>query len=117
MLTFTLGTWVEKPLTTSALFFIPRTVPPAFWWGLSRNLVELTMVYPLETPLFHLPLLPIPIIVLNLGPHHCSLSDKDRLEQTPDPANAFWQQEQKALLHNLPLGKLSEYGDPLLWFC
>jgi hypothetical protein len=112
-LTFTLETWVEKKLTTAALFFIPPMVP-AFWWGLSRHLVQLTTVYPTETPLVHHPLLPIPIIVLYLGPHHCSLLDKDRLEQTPDPSNAFWHREQKALLRGLPPGTLLEYGDPLL---
>ena len=110
--TFTLETWVETPLTTSALFFIPCTVL-AFWWGLSWHLIELATVYPSETWLLHPPLLPIPIIVLYLaGTHCCSLPDKDRLERTPDPANAVWHRAQKELLSGLPPGALSEYSDP-----
>jgi hypothetical protein len=53
--------WPE--LTTSSLFFVPRTVP-AFWWGLSRHLVELPSIYPHLTPLRYQPRLPIPIVVL-----------------------------------------------------
>ena len=50
VITFILETWVERPLTTSALFFIPWTVP-AFWLGLSRYLIELAK-FPLLTPTF-----------------------------------------------------------------
>jgi hypothetical protein len=50
VLLFMLEVWSERPLTSSSLFFIPRTVP-AFWWGLSRHLVELPTIYPHLTPL------------------------------------------------------------------
>jgi hypothetical protein len=108
-LTFTLETWCERPLTTAALFFIPRTVP-AFWWGLSRHLSELATVYPHVTALFCPPLLPIPIIVLYLAPYRRSLSTNNRLERTPLPPNAFWHWEQRALLRGLPPGVLPDSG-------
>ena len=98
---FMLETWAERPLTSSSLFFIPRTVP-AFWWGLSRHIVELETIYPHLTPLRYQPLLPIPIVVLYLPPHTRALSTKDRLARTPVPANAFWHREQAALLRRLP---------------
>lgn len=42
-LTFMLETWVERPLTTSGLFFTPRVIP-AFWHGLSRHMRELPTI-------------------------------------------------------------------------
>jgi hypothetical protein len=112
-LTFTLETWCERPLTTAALFFIPRTVP-AFWWGLSRHLSELATVYPHVTSLLCPPLLPIPIIVLYLAPYRRSLSTNNRLERTPLPPNAFWHWEQRALLRGLPPGVLPDAsGHPM----
>jgi hypothetical protein len=101
VLIFMLETWAEKPLTTSSLLFIPRTVP-AFWWGLSRHLVELPTIYPHLTPLRHQPLLPIPIVVLYLPPHKRSLCTKDRLARSAIPAHAFWHRQQAALLRGLP---------------
>jgi hypothetical protein len=55
-------TWPECPLTSSSLFFVPRTVP-TFWWGLSRHLVKLPTIYPHLTPLRYPQRLPIPIVV------------------------------------------------------
>ena len=101
-----LEAWAERPLTTSCLFFIPRTVP-AFWWGLSRYLVELPTLYPHLTPLPIPPKVPIPIVVLYLPPHERLLSSKDRLDITPVPANALWHRQQAALLRGLP-------GKPIL---
>jgi hypothetical protein len=101
VLIFMLETWAERPLTSSSLFFIPRTVP-AFWWGLSRHLVELPTIYPHLTPLQYPPMLPIPIVVLYLPPHLRSLSTKDRLAYSAVPANAFWHRQQAALLRGLP---------------
>jgi hypothetical protein len=80
VLVFMLETWAEQPLTTSALFFVPRAVP-AFWWGLSRYLVGLPMIYPHKTPLLVLPKLPIPICALYLPPPTCVLSQLNRLDQ------------------------------------
>jgi hypothetical protein len=101
VLIFMLETWAERPLTSSSLFFIPRTVP-AFWWGLSRHLIELSTIYPHLTPLQYPPMLPIPIVVLYLPPHQRSLSTKDRLARSVVPANAFWHRQQAALLRGLP---------------
>jgi hypothetical protein len=101
VLIFMLETWAERPLTSSSLFFIPRTVP-AFWWGLSRHLIELSTIYPHLTPLRYPPLLPIPVVVLYLPPHQRCLSIKDRLAPSAVPANAFWHRQQAALLRGLP---------------
>ena len=101
VLIFMLETWAERPLTSSSLFFIPRTVP-AFWSGLSRHLIELPTIYPHLTPLRFAPVLPIPIVVLYLPPHQRSLSTKDRLARSTIPANAFWHRQQAALLRGLP---------------
>jgi hypothetical protein len=98
---FMLETWAERPLTTSSIFFIPRTVP-AFWWGLSRHLIELPTIYPHLTPLRYQPLLPIPIVVLYLPPHQRTLSTKDRLARPAASANALWHRQQAALLRGLP---------------
>ena len=101
VITFMLESWSECPLTTSSLFFVPRTVP-AFWWGLSRHLVELPSIYPHLTPLRCQPRLPIPIVVLYLPPHERSLPTKDRLARPPMAANAFWHRQQAALMRGLP---------------
>jgi hypothetical protein len=105
VLTFMLETWAEKPLTTSALFFIPRTVP-AFWWGLSQHLLELQTIYPHLTPLTFPPRLPIPIVVLYLPPHHRLLPTKNRVDRPSNPSHAFWHREQAALLRGLPTQSL-----------
>jgi hypothetical protein len=86
VLIFMLETLAGRTITSSSLFFIPCPVP-AFWWGLSRHLIELPTVHPHLTPLQHPPMLPIPIIVLCLPPHQRSHSTKDRLacSATPTP--------------------------------
>jgi hypothetical protein len=84
IISFVLETWVKKPVTTSALFFIPQTVP-AFWRGLSRHLVELDTIFPHLVTLRLPPLLPIPIIVLYLPAHQHSLPTRDRLAFAPLP--------------------------------
>jgi hypothetical protein len=101
VLTFVLECWAEKPLTTSGLFFIPRTVP-AFWRGLSRHLIKLPTLLPHEVSLPFPPILPIPVIVLYLPPHQRSLSTKDRLARVATPPNTRWHREQAALLRGLP---------------
>jgi hypothetical protein len=101
VISFVLETWVEKPLTTFALFFVPRTVP-AFWRGLSRHILELPTIFPHKTPLRLPPLLPIPILVLYLHPHQRSLPTHDRLARTTPPAKAKWHRQQAALLRGLP---------------
>jgi hypothetical protein len=75
---------------------------PRLWWGLSRHLVHLPSLYPHLTPLQYQPRLPIPIVVLYLPPHERSLPTKDRLDGPPLAANAFWHQQQVALMRGLP---------------
>jgi hypothetical protein len=113
VLTFVLECWAEKPLTTSGLFFIPRTVP-AFWRGLSRHLIELPTLLPHEVSLPFPPILPIPVIVLYLPPHQRSLSTKDRLARVATPPNTRWHREQAALLRGLsPVPVDGSIRDPL----
>ena len=45
VLTFMLNTWIERPGTTSALFFIPRSCS-AVWRGLSRFIQHLGTIKP-----------------------------------------------------------------------
>jgi hypothetical protein len=112
VLTFVLESWAERPLTTSGLFFIPRTVP-AFWRGISRHLVELPTLFPHETKLPFPPILPIPVIVLYLPPHQRSLSTKDRLARVAVPANTKWHREQAALLRGMPPLPVDGSCDPV----
>jgi hypothetical protein len=80
---FVLESWVECPLTTAALFFVPRTLSHA-WSGLSRHLVELGTWRPSEFDLTHPPLLPIPFVVLYLGPFSRTVSlDRGQLDHRP----------------------------------
>lgn len=102
-LSFFLNTWVEQPLTTSALFFIPRTLEGS-WRGLSRYVQELKTIFPHETPLRFPPVLPIPIVVLYIAPHQRSLPTdiEQRLERPADPAGSRWHREQAALMRGMP---------------
>jgi hypothetical protein len=43
-ITFMLTAWVQRPRSTSALFFVPRIVP-GFWFGLSRHVRELAQFF------------------------------------------------------------------------
>lgn len=101
-ISFFLNTWVERPHTTSSLWFIPRTLEGA-WRGLSRYVQELHTIFPLQTPLRFPPVLPIPIVVLYIAPHQRSLpTDIDRrLERPPDPTGSRWHREQAALMRGL----------------
>ena len=88
-----LEAYVEDPLHTAGLLFIPRIIPGC-WRGLSRCLHELTTLYPHETDLAFPPLLPIPITVLYLPRHVRRLDLTDRLGKTPAPKGARWHQAQ-----------------------
>ena len=101
---FMLETWVEAPLTTSALFFVPRTVP-SFWHGLSRHLEEVDCFIPSAKPLASPPLLPIPIIVLYLPRHERTLPisrPPHRMDTDQHPSTIRWHEEQAALMRRLP---------------
>ena len=102
-ISFFLNTWVKKPLTTLALFFVPRTLE-GFWRGLSRYVQEVALIHPRKTPLHFPPILPIPVVVLNIAPHQRSLPTdlNRRLEHTANPANGKWHREQAALMRQFP---------------
>jgi hypothetical protein len=75
--------WVESPLDTTALFFVPRVLP-AFWHNLSKNITELgsIMASELSSP----PRLPIPVIVLYIAPHtRCLPSPRENLDSYQPP--------------------------------
>ena len=99
-ITFSLEAWLERPLTTSFIFFVPRVVP-AFWHGLSRHVYELGTIYPHKIPLRYPPSVCIPIIVLYIAPHTRSLPTKDRLARITLPSNSKWHQRQATLVRGL----------------
>jgi hypothetical protein len=106
LLTFVLERWVERPLTTTALFFVPRIISDV-WRGVSRHLQELPTIYPLETAMNFPPTLPIPIIVLYLPPHQRVLPDNDRrLDRTPIPSHGRWHREQAAFMRGMQGGNI-----------
>jgi len=101
LISFILESWVERPLTTSALIIVPRTVP-AFWFGLSRYVRELTMFRPAEFPFVNPPRLEIPIVVLYLASHVRTLPPKNRLDRSPLPSGAIWHRKQAETMRRLP---------------
>ena len=104
VLSTVLETWVESPMDTSALFFIPHILQGQ-WKGLSRHLVELDAVYPFLLPLTQQPLLPIPIVVLSLPCFHRFLpvpSSPSRLVTSASPSDIAWHKQQAAYLRGLP---------------
>ena len=105
LLSFLLETCIERPHTTSALVFVPRVVA-AFWFGLSRHLVELPTIYPHLQQLRFAPVLPIPIVVLYLPPFVRSLPLPSRLERPTLPADFQWHRQQAAHLRGLPVRPL-----------
>ena len=95
--------WCESPLDTSALFVVPRTIPGA-WQHLSKYVVELETLDPSELPLTRQPYLPIPVVVLYLGPHVRSLpldSENPGVVEPAQPTGYRWHKEQVAALHRL----------------
>jgi hypothetical protein len=105
---FMLSAWVQRPRTTSALFFVPRIVP-GFWFGLSRHVRELPGFKPRDFPLAHQPVLPIPIIVLYIAPHIPSIPAKhSRLDRPPAARGAGWHRQQAKLLRGLPSVPIAE---------
>lgn len=94
VLSYVLYRYVESPLTTAALFFVPRVLP-AFWHNLSKYVVELPTFFPhlSDLPSFS-SVLPIPVVVLYLPPHQRRLPTKDRLDISPSPYRARWHRQQ-----------------------
>lgn len=110
-LTFMLEAWVEQPLTTSAIFFVPRVIP-AFWHGLSRYIQELPLLRPTEPwlPMQFPPRLPIPIVVLYLPAHVRTfpVPRVRRLEPSTDADEIRWHAEQAQHLRGLPPRSLKQ---------
>lgn len=101
VITFVLNCRVEFPLSTSALFFVPRILPSA-WRGLNRALVELPPVLPRTADLSPPPVLPIPITVLYLPPHCRRQPTRNKLDAAPAPWRARWHQQQANEMRRLP---------------
>jgi hypothetical protein len=70
---FFLEAWVESPLDTGSIFFVPRVLP-ACWHGLSKHVMELDLVP--ASDIHPSPLLPIPVIVLVVLPFSRVLTRK-----------------------------------------
>ena len=104
-ITFMLEAWVERPGTTSALFFVPRVIP-AFWHGLSRHIQELPMIHPFAATggLRHPSRLPIPVIVLYLPPyvHVLPPPRHPRMGLPAQTGEVRWHEEQAARMRGLP---------------
>jgi len=95
---FELNTWMEQPLTTSAVFIIPRILQHQ-WRGLSHHLQEIATFKPCTQILEWQPTLPIPFVVLYLGPHIRTLPEPPRMDGPPLSFTAQWHWEQAQLLH------------------
>jgi hypothetical protein len=105
-ITFVLSAWVQRPATTSALFFVPRVIP-GFWFGLSRHIRELDLFRPREFALDTQPVLPIPVVVLYLAPHVPSLRPRHRMDLPPTPKGLKWHRTEAELLRRLPPSSLA----------
>lgn len=98
-----LEAWVERPLTTSAFFFIPRVLLSQ-WRGLSRHIIEVAHIKPHLTPLACPPTLPIPILVLWLPRHTRVYPTLHRMDQPPSAHLTRWHREQAAYMRGLSSG-------------
>ena len=101
LLTFLLNSWVECPYTSAVLLFIPRVLEGS-WRHLSRYVIEADVIYPHKTQLLRPPELPIPIVVLLIPTHVCSLSPR-WLDKASNPAPA-WHTAEASLMRRLPEG-------------
>ena len=95
-----LEAWVERPQSTGALLFIPRTLARC-WLGLSRHIRLVDTIFPAERPLRFPPLLPIPILVLYLAPHTPSLPSHSRLDPSPKPKGFRWHDHEASLVRGM----------------
>ena len=98
-----LEAWVERPRTTSALIFVPRTLSRC-WLGLSRHLQLVDTFSPSDVTLVSPPLLPIPILVLYLAPHTPVLPARRRMDSAPKPAGFRWHDREATRMRGLPPG-------------
>jgi hypothetical protein len=100
LLSFLLNTWVERPYTTSALLFVPRTVI-GMWHGLSCYVHKIGTISPHKRQMQFPPILPIPIIVLHIGTHQRTLSMKNRLQRTSISAHERWHRSEATRMRGL----------------
>ena len=100
VITFLLNMWVKQPRTTSALVVLPRTCS-ASYWGLSKYIQHRGTIYPVETPLFPAPVLPIPIEVFFIAPHLPALPLPSSYQSTSHP-NAYQHRKEADAMRGLP---------------
>jgi hypothetical protein len=101
-LSFVLQSWVERPYTTSALFFIPRILQRE-WRKLSRHLLELTPLLPTTNPTRQHPqahLLPVTVLFLPKFVPSLSLPNC-RMDGFTVPKHARWHRQQADVLRGL----------------
>ena len=107
---FFLEAWVETPLDTGALFFVPRVVPN-FWQGLSKHVIELGTIPASETD--PPPILPIPSIVLAVLPHFRCLTRPRNAGLDPHRGSPSGERSHKeqadAVRRLLPTGVVRSY--------
>jgi hypothetical protein len=96
--------WVESPLDTTALFFVPHVLP-AFWHSLSKNITELGSIKASE--LSSPPPLPIPVIVLYIAPHiRCLPSPRDNYLDGYQPPGYREHKREAEAVRGLPPARL-----------
>ena len=111
VLVYLLEAYCERPLTTSALLFIPR-IRQDTWQGLSRHICEVCTILPHVTPLRRPPLVPIPVVVLYLPPHVRALPSSRRMDSVRP---SHWERrhlDEAALMRRLPGEPLGERPRP-----
>ena len=110
-ISFLLQTWVEKPYTTSALFFIPRILQRE-WRKLSKHIIELAPLIPAmksDWPTVHL----LPVTVLYLPKFvPCLLPPSHRVDEPAIPTNARWHRQQADVVRGLS-SSLERPGSPV----
>ena len=112
-ISFQLEAWVERPTTTSALFFVPR-IMQGRWKHLSRHIVELTPFVPWEEPWIPTNL-SIPVIVLYLPRFVRQLSPSPPdggMEPPATRAEILWHQQQAAHVRGLQGTSVEGPKDP-----
>lgn len=106
-----LETWVERPLSTAAVFVIPRILQSS-WMGLSRHVRVIGEYRPHDMPPQEpTPLLPVPIVVLFLPCFHRTLTPLSvdaRLDSTSRTPGARWHRQQATSMRGVQPLPLSD---------
>ena len=102
-----LEAWAEAPLSTSAVFLVPRILT-AKWQSLSRHIVEIKTLDPRILPVPWCGL-PIPLVLLYLPTHVRACPLPHHRMDTSTPASvARWHQQQAAQMRGLPPSPVDE---------